>query len=63
MKFLRDLLTIRYYVLGALLAYGTFVWAGFSGTRLLGDDTESVENLNGNGGRHGSGGHARFFHK
>ncbi|MDF7810465.1 hypothetical protein [Hymenobacter sp. YC55] len=62
MKFLRELSSIRYYVLAAALAYGTFVWAGLRGIRFLGDDNEYTETLNGNGS-HGSGGHARFFHK
>lgn len=62
MKLLRDLNSIRYYAAAALLAYGTFVWAGFQGKRLLGDDDENTENLNGNSHR-SSGGHARFYHK
>ncbi|UOG76291.1 hypothetical protein MTX78_06740 [Hymenobacter tibetensis] len=63
MKLLRDLKSIRYYALAAALAYGTFVWAGLRGTRLLGDDNENTENLNGNSSHGGSGGHARFYHK
>lgn len=62
MDWLRNLLSIRYYVVAALLVYGAFVWAGLSGTRLLGDDNENTENLNGNS-NHSSGGHARFYHK
>ncbi|UOQ67475.1 hypothetical protein [Hymenobacter volaticus] len=62
MKFLRELNSIRYYALAAVLAYGTFVWAGLRGIRFLGDDKEYTETLNGNGG-HSSGGHARFYHK
>ena len=62
---LKDLLQIRYYLVAALLAYGTFVWAGLHGRRLLGDDNESTENLNGNGGSRtgGRGGRGLYFHK
>ena len=61
---LKNLFHIRYYLVVALLAYGTFVWAGLTGHRLLGDDNESTENLNGTGS-HGSGRHGRglYFHK
>ncbi|MBD2715449.1 hypothetical protein KBK19_10420 [Microvirga sp. STR05] len=60
MNFLRSLLSIRYYVLVALLAYGVFVWAGLRGIRLLGDDNENPEGTRTSGAR---GGHARFYHK
>ncbi|SHM16453.1 hypothetical protein [Hymenobacter psychrotolerans] len=60
MDFLRSLLAIRYYVLVALLAYGVFVWAGLTGTRLLGDDNENPEGARTSSAR---GGHARFYHK
>ncbi|WP_400193968.1 hypothetical protein [Hymenobacter sp. B81] len=60
---LRNLLKFPIYAALMLLALGGFVWAGLHGTRLLGDDNESTENLNGTGGgRSGSSG-ARFLHK
>ena len=61
---LKQLLSLRYYLVFVLLAYGTFVWAGLHGHRLLGDDNESTENLNGTG-THGSGraGRGLYFHK
>lgn len=66
--FLRSLwLTARslpLYTAVVLLSLGVFTWAGLNGTRLLGDDNESTETLNGPSGRsHGGGGHARFYHK
>jgi hypothetical protein len=60
-------LTIRAVPLYAgvvALTLGAFVWFGLHGTRLLGDDNESTETLNGPSGRtHGGSGHARFYHK
>lgn len=63
MDWFHSLWKIRFYVLFAALTYGGFVWAGLSGRRLLGDDNEAEQNLNGNGGSHGSGGRATYFHK
>jgi len=61
---LKNLFALRYYLVAALLAYGTFVWAGLQGRRLLGDDNESTENLNGTGGHsRGHGGRGAYFHK
>lgn len=54
------------YAVLMLLAFGGFVWAGLTGTRLLGDDNESTENLNGTGGARSSSGHggrALYYHK
>ncbi|GAA4374856.1 hypothetical protein [Hymenobacter koreensis] len=54
----------RLFAAVALLALGGFVWAGLTGTRLLGDDNESTENLNGYGGaRSGGGSGVRYYHK
>lgn len=56
--------TLRWYALFLLLPLGVLMWANATGTRLLGDDNESTETLNAPGARsHGSGGHARFYHK
>ncbi|WP_324671184.1 hypothetical protein [Hymenobacter sp. GOD-10R] len=63
MNFLRQLWSIRYYAFLALLGYGTFVWAGLTGTRLLGDDNESTENINGNSSSGGRAGHGTYYHK
>ncbi|QIX62712.1 hypothetical protein HER32_16650 [Hymenobacter sp. BT18] len=60
MNYLRSLLSIRYYVLVALFAYGVFVWAGLQGRRLLGDDNENPEGARTSTARSG---HARFYHK
>jgi hypothetical protein len=64
MTFLRKL---GLYAVLMLLAAGGYVWAGLQGHRLLGDDNESTENLNGSGGRTGGGGyrggHSSFYHK
>jgi hypothetical protein len=62
MDWLRSLWKIRFYALFAALVYGGFVWAGLSGIRLLGDDNEAEQNLNGTRS-HGSGGRASYFHK
>jgi hypothetical protein len=62
-KLLHHLWSIRYYAVIVLLGYGTFVWAGLTGTRLLGDDNESTENLNGNRLAGGRAGHGIYHHK
>ncbi|QDK78991.1 hypothetical protein EXU85_10380 [Spirosoma sp. KCTC 42546] len=63
----KELAKIKYYVVVALLALGGFVWAGLTGTRLLGDDNESIENkqgyYGGSGHSGGSRGYSRFYHK
>jgi hypothetical protein len=47
-----------------LSAFGVFVWASFSGTRLLGDDNESTETRTGPGTHSSShSGHNSFYHK
>ncbi|MFC5408585.1 hypothetical protein ACFPMF_04655 [Larkinella bovis] len=57
---------IKYIVLAGGLLLAGFVWASMTGTRLLGDDLESVDKLEtykqGSGGRH-YGRSSRFFHK
>ena len=64
---LKNLLNIKYYIAGAAFLVGVFLWAGFTGTRLLGNDTETIEDPSGPGshsgrsGRHGSRGY--FYHK
>jgi len=62
-KILRQLWSIRFYALLALLGYGSFVWAGLTGTRWLGDDNESTENVNGNSHSSGHVGHSTYYHK
>ncbi|UOQ74716.1 hypothetical protein [Hymenobacter cellulosilyticus] len=61
---LRDLLNLRLYLVVALLIYGGYVWVSLNGIRLLGDDNETTENLNGTGS-HSSGrvGRANYYHK
>ncbi|KUG08532.1 hypothetical protein [Solirubrum puertoriconensis] len=62
----RQFYQLRYYIVVALLAFAGFVWAGLRGNRLLGDDNESTENINGyrSGGSGGSGTRTgRFYHK
>ncbi len=46
-----------------LLSVLGVAWAGLRGTRLLGDDNESVESLNGPSSRGVGGRSARFYHK
>ncbi|RIV20600.1 hypothetical protein DYU11_21390 [Fibrisoma montanum] len=63
---LNEIRKIRYYAVAVLVALGMFAWAGFTGTRLLGDDDERVETKQGYYGRSGSsGGYRRtgFYHK
>lgn len=52
---LKQFLSIRYYAIAMLLLFGVFAWAGFSGTRLLGDDDNNRE-------KHQTGVHG-FYHK
>lgn len=63
----KEIATIKYYALAVLFALGLFTWASITGTRLLGDDKESVEGANGyyRSGHAGSGrsGYSRFYHK
>lgn len=63
----KELIKIKYYVVVGLLAVGAFAWAGFTGTRLLGDDNQTTEGRNGyeSGSGHsgGSRGYSRFYHK
>ncbi|MGF7216982.1 hypothetical protein GGR92_003149 [Spirosoma lacussanchae] len=57
---------VRLYGLVVLLALGVFTWATVTGTRLLGDDDESVEKRQGyrSGGRSGGRvGRTHFYHK
>ncbi|OGX83210.1 hypothetical protein [Hymenobacter coccineus] len=63
--FLSDLRPVRYYALLLLLPLGWYVWGTATGTRLLGDDNESTENLGAPGtrGGHGSAGRGLYFHK
>lgn len=54
------------YGLFVLLTLGVFTWATMTGTRLLGDDNDSVERRDGYsaGGRTGvRGGRGYFYHK
>jgi hypothetical protein len=63
---LDEIRKIKYYVVAAVVALGVFTWAGFTGTRLLGDDNESKEGANGyygSSGRSGGRGYSRFYHK
>lgn len=50
---------IKWYIIILTLCYGVFTWAGFTGRRLLGDDTDEKEVRTGPGtsGRNG------FYHK
>lgn len=45
----KDLLKIKFFAAIAALLLGLFVWASFTGTRLLGDDKDSVDALSGSG--------------
>ncbi|RYC68690.1 hypothetical protein [Spirosoma sordidisoli] len=57
---------LRLYGLVVLLVLGVFTWATITGTRLLGDDDESVEKRQGysSGGRSGGRvGRTHFYHK
>lgn len=53
----------KFYVAFVLLAFGTYVWASLHDYRLLGDDNESTENLNGSSHSGGHGGRGLYFHK
>ncbi|MGM9508441.1 hypothetical protein ACS5NO_11960 [Larkinella sp. GY13] len=63
---MKNLAKIKFLVLAGGLLLAGFAWAGMSGSRLLGDDLESVDKLdnykNGSGGRH-SGRRSYFYHK
>ena len=63
---MKNLTKIKPLVLAGGLLLAGFAWAGMSGSRLLGDDLESVDKLdtykNGSGGRH-SGRRSYFYHK
>ncbi|UFH56806.1 hypothetical protein [Spirosoma sp. KNUC1025] len=63
---LNEFIKIKYYVVAVIVALGLFVWAGLSGTRLLGDDKEKTDSKNsyyGSSGRSGGHGYSRFYHK
>jgi hypothetical protein len=61
LNFLRP---VRFYALLLVGPLAWFAWGSYTGTRLLGDDNETTEALNGPAGRTGgSSGHAHFFHK
>jgi hypothetical protein len=68
---LKQIALVRIYTLLLALVLGGFVWAGFSGTWLTGDDLESVEKADGPGQRQGFhrssgrryGGRSSFYHK
>jgi hypothetical protein len=53
---LDELAKIKYYLAFLLVLSGVFVWATLTGTRFLGDDKESRENING----YGQGGHSSY---
>jgi hypothetical protein len=55
MNWLKQFRPIRFYAIIMLALFGLFSWAGFSGTRLLGDDDNNKE-------KHQSGVHG-FYHK
>ena len=63
---MKNLAKIKFLVLAGGLLLAGFAWAGMSGSRLVGDDLESVDKLdnykNGSGGRH-SGRRSYFYHK
>ena len=63
---MKNLVKIKYIVLAGGLLLAGFTWAELSGSRLLGDDLESVDRLDnykqGSGGRH-SGRRGYFYHK
>ncbi|RCR70961.1 hypothetical protein [Larkinella punicea] len=63
---MKNLTKIKPLLLAGGLLLAGFAWAGMSGSRLLGDDLESVDKLdnykNGSGGRH-SGRRSYFYHK
>ncbi|GAB4046480.1 hypothetical protein [Spirosoma litoris] len=63
---IKELIKIKYYVVAGLIGLGAFAWAGFTGTRILGDDKENTEAGNGaysSSGRSGGHGYSRFYHK
>lgn len=65
---LKQLSTIKIYVLLWAVALGAFVWVGLSGTFLTGDDLESVEKADEKGYQSSSrgryrGGRTGFYHK
>lgn len=64
---MREKITRVYvYALLVAIALGVYAWAGFTGTHLLGDDNETVDNASySSAGHSGSGGrgYSRFYHK
>ncbi len=67
---IHHLKTVPYYAIAACLLLGLFIWADLTGTRLTGDDKETVED-HGKAGtnhysgrsRHYYGGRSSFHHK
>ena len=56
--------SIRYYIALVVVLFAGYVWAGLNGVWLLGDDNQTTENVNGQGGPGSAGGRAsRFYHK
>jgi len=66
---LKDILQVKYVAAFATLLMVLFIWAGLTGTRLLGDDKETVENRAKQGAGHYTGrshrygGRSSFYHK
>ncbi|GAB3901029.1 hypothetical protein GCM10028803_24990 [Larkinella knui] len=62
----QNLKKVKYVALAGGLLVAGYTWVEFSGSRLLGDDLESVDKLEnykqGSGGRH-SGRRSYFYHK
>ncbi|OIN59709.1 hypothetical protein [Arsenicibacter rosenii] len=56
-----QLKTVKFYAIGAGLLLGLFIWADFTGTRLIGDDKETVED-HGQAGSHHYAGRSRHYY-
>jgi hypothetical protein len=41
---LQEFAKIKYYIAAILVALAVYMWAGLTGTRLLGDDSEKTKN-------------------
>ncbi|MDO7877531.1 hypothetical protein Q5H93_22520 [Hymenobacter sp. ASUV-10] len=60
---LKTLLSLRLSALLLLLPLAWFAWATYTNTRILGDDNESTEELNGPAGNsHARGYHGHSYH-
>lgn len=59
MNYFEGFQKIKYYIIAVSVFFAVYVWAGVTGTRLIGDDNDSKEEPNGKSHSSGNG----FYHK